>query len=297
MKAKIKNNKIKNTGILFESLVRQITRDVLSGKKSSEAVLILNKHFNSGSELIKEYSLYKTILDNKNKLSSSDAETLLEVLKNSEMKLDKKKLKREKYLLVKSIKNNYDLKEFLRSNINDYKVLASTYKFLQSLSSTSWANPNEIYEAKKTILEYVTYDDKKNQENDLNSLKNSPLVEEYLKHDKDVRLLAYKIFMNKYNEKYKNLNDDQKSLLRKYIYHISTSGELNNYVIKEFKRVKGILLEESQNIADEATRVKTKEIANHIDDIIASKKNVESKMEQLMHYYELLEEVRKINGK
>ena len=58
-----KHNKIKNTGILFELLTRQITVDILNNKKNSSAIKILKKFFNENTELGKENQLYKVLVE------------------------------------------------------------------------------------------------------------------------------------------------------------------------------------------------------------------------------------------
>ena len=62
---KVKHSKIKNTGIIFECLMRQVTADVISGQKKSYALDILKKNFNEHTELGKEIILYTTLLNEK----------------------------------------------------------------------------------------------------------------------------------------------------------------------------------------------------------------------------------------
>ena len=61
---KLKHNKLRNTGLLFELLVRQITTDTLNNKES-KAVDILKKNFNN-TLIAKEYRIYKALLSSKN---------------------------------------------------------------------------------------------------------------------------------------------------------------------------------------------------------------------------------------
>lgn len=287
--AKIKNNKIKNVGIMFELLIRQIAKDILNEKKHSAAVKILNENFRKGNELSREYVLYKSVIDNKGKLKPDEAKYLIDEICDNKKKLNENKLKKEKFNLVRDIKKNYDLKDFLKSEVEDYRILASIFKILESKNDEKqWTNPNDILQARKTIIEYLTnpVPPKKKDE------KISKLMEEYMSQDKDVRLLAYKIFLNKYNEKYKVLNEDQKNLLRRYINRISNSNSLNEYITKEFERIKPLILHEAEKETDDVLKIKLKEIAAGIDKILEKKKFNEEKMEQLMHYYELLEELK-----
>lgn len=274
---------------MFELIIRQIAKDILNEKKTSSAVRILNENFGKGREISKEYILYKSVIDNKGKLTPDEAKYLIDEICENKKKLNENKLRKEKFNLVKEIKENYDLKEFLRSEVENYKVLASIFKILESKNNEKeWSNPKDILQARKTIIEYLTTAPPPKRKDE----KISKLLEEYMSHDKDVRLLAYKIFLNKYNEKYKILNEDQKNLLRRYINRISNSNSLNDYITKEFERIKPILLKECEKETDEVLKIKLREITSGIDKILEKKKFNEEKMEQLMHYYELLEELK-----
>ena len=68
----IKHSKYKNTGILFELLTRQITSDILSGKRTPKAIPILEKYFNKNEELGKELILYLSFFNGK-RLSETNA--------------------------------------------------------------------------------------------------------------------------------------------------------------------------------------------------------------------------------
>ena len=95
MARKLKHSKIKNTGILFELLTRQITADVLAGK-STKSVSILKEYFNEKTELGKELELYK-LLSEKNYTSEVKANDLLNVVIKQRQKLSNTNLRREKY--------------------------------------------------------------------------------------------------------------------------------------------------------------------------------------------------------
>ena len=55
---RIKHSKVKNTGLIFELLVKQIAADTLS-KKDSNAVEILKNYFTGKSALVREFKLYE----------------------------------------------------------------------------------------------------------------------------------------------------------------------------------------------------------------------------------------------
>ena len=73
----IKHSKFKNTGILFEILVKKITGDTLSGK-TSPAIKIIKEYF-VNTELGKEYKLYETVFNDKN-LSEGKASLILSTI-------------------------------------------------------------------------------------------------------------------------------------------------------------------------------------------------------------------------
>ena len=122
---KVKHSKYKNTGILFELLTRQITSDTISGT-SSKSLDFLKKHFNSKTELLKEYKIYHTLATKKyNK--DIQAKMLIDTLAEAHQKLNKSQLRREKYNLIKELKENYDVNNFFKAKISNYKIMASIF--------------------------------------------------------------------------------------------------------------------------------------------------------------------------
>jgi hypothetical protein len=126
---KIKHSKFKNTAMLFELLTRQITSDIISSNESV-AIQILKKFFNKNTELIKEYRLYKTLSDERFK-SDTKANMLIEAALKARRGLNKNKLQNEKYELIKTIKENFEIDSFFQTKVNNYKLLASIYKIFE----------------------------------------------------------------------------------------------------------------------------------------------------------------------
>ena len=126
---KLKHSMIRNTGLLYEFLLRQITSDILDNKKikSNKSISVIKEFFNNKTELGKELSLYNILLNKKYK-SDKKAEFFVNEVISERKKINNSTLRREKYNLIKSLKENYDLNKFLSSKINDYKVYASIYK-------------------------------------------------------------------------------------------------------------------------------------------------------------------------
>ena len=149
----IKHSKFKNTGILFELLVRKITADTLADIKSP-SVNILKKYF-VNTELGKEYKLYETLFKSKN-TTELKANTILNTVLEASKKLNRKSIKREKYNLVKELRENYNIEDLFKTNISNYKSLAALYTLFEVYNTTENINPNQIISSKLTLLEHLT---------------------------------------------------------------------------------------------------------------------------------------------
>ena len=134
MRLKVKHSKLRNTGLLYEFLLRQITADVLNKSGQSKAVNIIKKVFNENTELGKELALYNILISTKFN-SDKKAEYFISEVVECFGQLNKSNLKRERYNLIKEIKNNYNLQKFLSSKVPNYKIYASAYKLFEFKSS------------------------------------------------------------------------------------------------------------------------------------------------------------------
>lgn len=285
-----KHSKFKNTGIIFELLVRQIASDTLSGKEC-KAIQIMNEHFKKGTELNKELYLYNVIL--KEKFDSKEkAEDLIKTVIEQRKKLNQNDLRRQKYNVVKAIKDNYILEEFIKSKINNYKELAAIYKIFES--SIGNISPVEIVTSKYTLIEHIT-NKKTDPKIKINELQS---IDEFKKLDKDIRLLSYKKLLDSFNQKYKGLNDKQKSLLREYVNNVSDTVKLRKYITKEIPLIKKELATLSKSVDDKVIRIKLKEIANQLNVIKESTGSVkDGHIVALMKYYEICDELKKATNK
>ena len=287
MARKLKHSKIKNTSILFELLTRQITADVLAGK-STKSVKIVKKHFNENTELGKELQLYR-ILSEKHYESESRANDLLEMVLESRQKLSNSKLRNEKYNLIKEIKENYKVGDFFNGRISNYRLLASIYNVFQSQTLPTVFNPEETINSKFTVLEHITSKRISSKE------AKAKILSEYNKTDKDLRLLAYQILVDKFNQKYKTLNESQKSLLKHYINNISNTNSLREYVDLEVLKIKRILKTHIPKVADDITKIKLTEAVNQIGNLTKGKIVNEKQVLTLMRYYELVKEIKNVH--
>jgi len=287
MARKLKHSKIKNTGILFELLTRQITADVLAGK-STKSVSILKEYFNENTELGKELELYK-LLSEKNYTSEVKANDLLNVVVKQRQKLSNTNLRREKYNLIKSIKENYNVTDFFNGRIPNYRILASIYNVFQSETTNEKFKANHIVNSRFTVLEHVT-----NKKIDEKKIKEK-VLKEYSKEDKDLRLLAYQILVDKFNTKYKKLDESQKSLLKNYINNVSNTNSLREYVDREVTIIKNKLNKHLPKVNDKITNIKLTEAIKQIENLTKGKIVNEKQVLTLMRYYELIKEIKNVH--
>ena len=276
--AKLKHSKFKNTGILFELLVRQIASDTLSDKKCY-ATEIIKKHFRKGSQIARELELYQA-LTKENFDSEYKAQEFVNIILKERAKLNESTLKREKYNLIKSIKDSYIIENFFKYRVTNYKELASAYKLFENQESDS---PKEYVECKHTIFEAITTNKVVITETITES--------EYTKQPKEVRLLAYKFLVDSFNSKYTNLSERQKLILKKYINNIDNSDVLRKFVVSEVSRLKKDL--KSVKITDKVTQIKLNETINLISELTKQKVVNENQVLALLRYHELLEELRR----
>jgi hypothetical protein len=283
---KIKHSKFKNTGFIFELLVRQITSEIMSANKSV-AERILKEHFNSKKELSKELKLYQYLINEKYN-SESKAEKFIDTILEARKRLDETKLTREKYNLIKEIKDTYNLEEFIKSPISNYKTLASIYKIFEVASTNEQYDPTDIVSSRFTITESIINSSIQNKDAKLKDL----VMEEYKKQDEDLRAVSYKLLVESFNNKYKNLTNDQKGLLREYINNINNTGKLNEYVSNEITKLINGLKEVGSKITDKVTQIKLAETISNVRKVKSVKKIKEQHLSALMMTYELLSELK-----
>jgi hypothetical protein len=283
---KIKHSKFKNTGFIFELLVRQITAEVMSSSKSV-AEKLLKEHFNSKQELSKELKLYQYLINEKYN-SESKAEQFINTILEARKKIDEKKLTKEKYNLIKEIKETYNLDEFIKSPISNYKTLASIYKIFETVTTDTQYEPTDIVSARFTIAENIINSSIQNKDVKIKDA----VLEEYRKQDDDLRAVSYKLLVESFNNKYSNLTNDQKGLLREYINNINNTGKLNEYVSNEISKLVEGLKEVGSKISDKVTKIKLAETISNVRKIKSVKKIKEQHLSAMMMTYELLSELK-----
>ena len=290
---KIKHSKVKNTGVLFELLVRQITLEVLNGDKTENAKNIVKEFFASGTELNKELRLYDLLLKEKYN-SESKAEMFVDTVSQAHSKLNEGKLIKEKYNLIKKINEKFELEQFLSSPITNYKVLASIYKVFESKNSENY-DIKDIFNSKVTLIENII---SRPPLVKTNKTEDSKLIETYKQQDKDLRLLTYKILVETFNKKYTNLDEKQKGLLKEYINNMSNTSKFKDYLSVELPQIVKELKEIKSKISDKVTTIKLSETISVLEKMKIGKNVTDNNVSSIMLSYELIKELKsKVNGK
>jgi hypothetical protein len=282
---KIKHNKYKNTGILFELLLRQVTSDTISGKDSASLPLI--KKYFSKSELAKEYKLYQTLTANKT-ISEGKAESLINTTLEIHSRLNRTALRKEKYNLIKEIKQHYNLEEFFKAKVNNYKQHAAVYTLMEAYSTLEFVDPSNVIDNKVTLLEHITRKEVNKEE------VKDRVMEEYSAMDKSTRILAYKMLIEKFNEKYGDLTVDQKLVLKEFINSVDNTPKLREFYNIKITELKNTLLTFNKKVTNKAIQIKVNEVVNILPSLGKTDKVNDDHLINLLQHYQLVEELEAI---
>lgn len=287
---RLKHSKYKNTGILFELLVQQVTSDILKGKLDSSAKDILCKYFHENTNIGKELKLYQFILNEKIK-TTDYATRLIETILDTRKKISTTLLNKEKYSLVKEIKDSYDLEEFFKGNVSDYKALASVYKLFENSVSTELCfDAKEIFQAKNYLIEQLI---NKNESSKADIQKTDGIFESYKKQGYDEKILTYKILVDSFNKKYSNLSDDQKTLLREYVNSSNTTS-LKEYIEKELPNIVKTLKSFDSKLDNAVIKIKLNEVVSQLNNIKIGLTVKDNQVTTILMAYELINELSEV---
>jgi hypothetical protein len=281
---KLKHSKYKNTGILFEMLVRKLTSETLSSNKSV-TVDIIKKYFGKNTELSKELQLYNALLKEQFK-SEAQALDYIRTVKSTHDKLNQTTLKRQRYNLVKEISERFNFDGISKIHINNYKTLASIYMIFEYQETD---NPKQLLECKNVILENSMLSAKPKR------IEKDVVIETFESQPKEIRLLAYKMLVDKFNEKYSGLDESQKQLLNKYITNVNDTKALKEYVEIIIPQIKTALSNQAKTITDKATQIKVQKLSEMLCTVENMKTIKESHVLSLLRYFDLIRELKEIN--
>ena len=283
---KIKHSKFKNTGLIFELLVKQIASDTLSNKES-QAIKILRKYYSGNTSLVKEFKLYEFITKNQN-VNQNRAEAILSTITEVSRKLNQTLLKKKKYELISEIKKHYNVDEFFGIQVPNYKALAALYCLLEAQNSNHLVNPKFLVDNKTTLLEHLTSASQTEKQ------VTDSLVEEYSKYDKDLKLLTFKILLEKFNDNYKDLLPEQKNILKEFITSVDSTPKLKNLVNKELNKIEEEVAKLSKKVKDPVISIKLNEVAKSIKSIGKKEKVSDIHLVNIMQYYDLVNELKSL---
>jgi len=285
---KIKHSKYKNTGILFELLVRQATADTLKGT-DSPAIDLIKKYFVK-SELGREYKLYESVVKSK-VLNEGRANAIISTILETSQKLNRTSLRKQKYNLIAEIKNHYDLDSFFGTKIKNYKELASLYTLIEGFNAKEITDTDQLVDNKVTLLEYLTKQDVIAEE------VKEDVLKEFQTYDKDLRILTYQVLLEKFNSKYQDLSNEQKQVLKEFINAVDSTPGLRNFYNTKIAELQEALNTEAKNITDKATQVKVQEISKLLTELDKNDRVSNDNLVDLLQYYELIKEIKVANGK
>jgi hypothetical protein len=283
---KIKHSKYRNTGLIFELLVKQIAADTLNGGESA-AISIIKEFYSGKSALAKEYKLY-SLLQKAEGVSQTKAEAILSTITEVSRKLDQSILKGQKYNLISKIKESYNIEEFFSIQVKNYKPLAALYCLLEAQNNSELVDPQYLIENKVTILEYLTSNSQSEED-----VKDT-LIEEYSKYDKDLKLLTFKILLEKFNHKYKDLLPEQKNILKEFITSVNSRTRLRNIINEELSKIIAEVQKLSSKVKDQVVKIKLDEVSKAIVPLKKTEAISDVHLINLMQYYDLVNELKSL---
>ena len=280
---KLKHSKYKNTGILFELLVRKLTSETLSSNKSV-TIDIIKKYFGKNTELSKELHLYNSLIKEQFRSEALGLD-YIRTIKATYDTLNQSVLKRQRYNLIKEISEKFIFDNMAKTHITNYKVLASAYMIFEYAETD---NPKQLMECKSAIIANGLQGKKLVERKD-------PVIKSFESQTKDIRLLTYKLIIDKFNEKYSGLDESQKQLLNKYIVNVNDTVALKDYIQSIIPEIKTQLSEHANQITDKATKIKVTKLSEMLCTVENMKTIKESHVLSLLRYFDLVRELKEMH--
>lgn len=281
---RIKHSKTKNTGILFELLVRKVAVDALNNISDGFAVSIIREHFHPKSELGKELQLYRTFFNNP-VLSELKALNLLDVVLTRRHSLNEKLLEIQKYNLIRDVKKHCDLKEFMGGRVPSYKVYASIYKLFEN-TRENLVMFDDVITSRFLVIEHLRGNLQEEQ-----ILKESSYEHALRGHDDEIRFLSYKFLLERFNEKYSTFNARQKKLLREYINKATDVEPFKQYITSEARSLYTEIAAAANKITNDVTKIKLQEVLTQLETIHTQSSIKENYITALLIACQLVDEL------
>lgn len=282
MSSLFKHNKKRNSGLVFEFLVRQMSSDMLDGNAAryAKAVDITRRYFSEGMILSKEKQLHDVLRNTRGVTESRARRVLAEVMRHSRA-LDSKTLEIKKNNLIKECNYAFGQDFFVRHRVPEYRLLGSVQIILDACRSKHTLTENVAnLELEEAVVRYMT------------TSAPAPITESKKEEiDSFVCALASKRFREKYGN---SLSKRQNSLLEAFVYSSMNGDEsslfeyMNNEkasilkTIRESKVIKEI-------VEDDVMRSKLDEAEKRL--VGMGTGNVEEAVKEIMLYQKLAEEL------
>ena len=286
--AKYNHSKLKNTYLIFEFLIRQLTNEMIteSNPKKSPMYSIIKEYFNKGV-LNEELKLYQALVNN-HIPKEYTADKLIDECVRRYQGINKKKLDKERYKLIGEVKKKYDLNKLFSVKVNDYKEAGNVFFLFESIRN------GDIVEKSKQqgmIMENITSPKEKD--------KSMKIFESIKKASPENRELAYMILIERFNKKYgSSLNQYQKKYIRDYIYNNNDLKGWVNEHIKNIKKEVGsyVKMLNEGNEQDQILSLKVNECVSKINYL--RKKKIMDKEDhfKIIQSYKLLEQLEDLNN-
>lgn len=284
--AKYTHSKYKNTYLIFEFLIRQLTNEMMSGVaiKESNAYQIIQKNFSSGL-LKEELTLYQALVDNKLSKTYS-AEILLNECIKRYKSLNKRKLDAMRYNLVKKIKECYDIDKLFSTQVEQYKEAGSVYFLFETVKNRDILNESKF--AGDIMGNLLSPKEKKK------SIQIFECIKEASQEDRE---MAFKMMVNSFNKKFSSaLNENQKEFIQDYTYNHTNE---NGWIKKHLNRIKRSIISESKNLDDSIygqniLKIKLKECVKVIDYIAKKKVLNEDDHTKVIQSYKLIDQLNEL---
>tara|TARA_R100001082_G_C4344488_1_gene151666 strand:+ start:99 stop:932 length:834 start_codon:yes stop_codon:yes gene_type:complete len=221
---KVKHNKKRNTAFLYEALIREMTKAVVSrdGGRKNKIANILKESFSSNKVLGKELSLYQALLDS-SELDSVTAEKLLYQIREAYSELDSEEVYNAQSYVIDRI--NKEVGSNVYNNfVPNYKSIATVSQLFGSDASAAGIKRGVILEQK--VLQTLTGKKLDTQPTEMKPIDN----------------IVFRTFTGKFNEVYsEGLLSEQKELLNRYILSFDSDTDIKIYLNEELSRLHSAL--------------------------------------------------------
>jgi hypothetical protein len=237
--------------------------------------------------LAKEHKLYQALVGSK-ALTEGKAESLINATLEISSRLNRSALRKEKYNIIKDIRESYDLEEFFKSKINNYSQYAAAFNLIEAHNSLEFIEPSQVIENKVNLLEHIT-----RKEVNKNEVKDR-VMEEYISMDKGTRILVYKTLLERFNSKYSDMSNTQKSVLKEYINNISNTVKLREFVNNHFVAIKAELNKMNKTVTDKTVQIKINEVVNILKPLDKNQNVKDDNIMALLQFHQLIAELKSV---